>query len=94
MECRMKRRGILALAICLALALPVLAQSSANYDLTWNVVAGGGGRMASGAYRLLGTAGQPLSGMAGTGSYGLCSGFWCGVAAPGRTYLPLVLRNL
>jgi hypothetical protein len=93
------RRGVvLVLVGCLvlALAVPVLAQVSSNYDLSWGVVAGGSGRMASaGGHAVLGSAGQPLAGpMVAGGGHTLCSGFWCGAAARYRVYLPLVARNL
>jgi hypothetical protein len=86
----------LALAACLALALPVLAQVSSNYDLSWHVIAGGGGKMASAGHTLAGTSGQPVIGAMSSspGGHTLCSGFWCGAAAEtgGQVYLPLVLR--
>ena len=91
------RRGVvLALVVCLvlAVAVPVLAQVSSNYDLSWGVVAGGSGRMESaGGHAVLGSAGQPLAGsMMTSGGHALCSGFWCGAAAY-RVYLPMVVRN-
>ena len=92
---------ILVLVACLALAVPVLAQVSAAYDLSWHVIAGGGERMASAGHTLAGTSGQPVIGaMASSpGGHTLCSGFWCGslwpAEAPQRrmVYLPLVVRN-
>lgn len=85
---------ILMLVACLALAVPVLAQVSANYDLSWHVIAGGGGRMAGAQYTLQGTTGQPVTGPAASSGHTLCSGFWCGVAETEyRVYLPLVLRS-
>ena len=83
----------LALAACLALAAPVLAQVSANYDLSWHVIAGGGGQMESAGHTMLGTIGQPAVGSMTSGSHALCSSFWCGVLPGYRIYLPLVLRN-
>jgi hypothetical protein len=82
----------LALAACLALALPVLAQVSAAYNLSWHTIAGGGGRMESAQHTLHGTVGQAVTGQASSGGHTLCSGFWCGVEAEYRVYLPLVLR--
>ena len=101
-----ERRGRKALVVtlvlvaCLALAAPVLcqaqdavlAQVSANYELSWRVIAGGGGRMAGTQHTLQGTAGQPVIGPAAGSGHTLCSGFWCGVEAEYRVYLPLVLR--
>jgi hypothetical protein len=98
----------LVLVACLALAAPalwqgfgrlslaaqdvVLAQASASYDLSWHVIGGGGGRMAGAHHTLQGTAGQPVIGPTAGGGHTLCSGFWCGVEAEYRVYLPLVLR--
>ncbi len=92
----MKREAILVLIACLlVVAVPVLAQSSDNYDLSWHVIAGGSGRMESAAgHRLLGSAGQSLVGTTMTsGGHSLCSGFWCGAVEQYRVYLPLVMRN-
>ena len=93
----MKTRIIILVIVCLALTAPVLAQSSANYDLSWHVIAGGGGRVTSTSYALLGSTGQPLVGtMMTSGGHTLCSGFWCseegGGTVKGRTYLPLIMK--
>ncbi len=94
---RRGRNGLvvtLVLVACLALVVPVLAQVSASYDLSWHVIAGGGGRMAGAQYTLQGTTGQPVIGLAAGSGHTLCSGFWCGVGETEyRVYLPLVLRN-
>jgi hypothetical protein len=97
-KCRKKRQVTLALIACLllalALAVPVLAQVSSNYDLSWHVIAGGGGRMESaGGHTLLGTAGQALVGQMSSSGHSLCSGFWCSAVEGYRVYLPLVVRN-
>jgi hypothetical protein len=82
------------IAILLASASVALAQISANYDLSWHVIAGGGGHMGGPGHTIAGTIGQPLVGPMMTGSgHALCSGFWCGLPAEYRVYLPLVLRN-
>ena len=90
----MKRKIIPLAILCLSLTVAVsaLAQVSANYDLSWHVIAGGGGRMASSGHTLVGTAGQPLTGPMLSSGYTLCSGFWCSGAVSYRVYLPLVLR--
>jgi len=92
---RLRGRLVLAALLLLALALPVLAQVSSNYDLSWHVIAGGGGRMEStGGHALVGTAGQALVGtMQTAGGHALCSGFWCGKMAQYRVFLPLAVRN-
>jgi hypothetical protein len=92
---RLRGRLVLVAFLLLALALPVLARVSSNYDLSRYVIAGGGGRMESaGGHTLLGTAGQALIGTMNTaGGHALCSGFWCGKIAQYRVYLPLAVRN-
>jgi hypothetical protein len=82
------------LVACLAVAIPVLAQVSANYDLSWHVIGGGGGRMMGTQHTLQGTIGQPVIGPEAGSGHTLCSGFWCGAADTGYwVYLPLVLRD-
>jgi len=91
-----KRQVMLVLIACLllALAVPVLAQVSSNYDLSWNVIAGGSGRMESaGGHVVLGTAGQSLLGPMVSSGHSLCTGFWCSAAERCRVYLPLVVRS-
>ena len=91
----MRRRAILIALGCLAMAVPALAQVSANYDLRWHVVAGGGGRMESaGGHTLIGTAGQQVVGPIASSGHTLCSDFWCGsVAARRDAHLPLIMKN-
>ncbi len=97
-RCRIKRKMIpkgsavfLMLIALFVLASVALAQSS--YDLSWHVIAGGGGQMQSAGYTLMGTSGQPVAGAMQGSNYNLCSGFWCGTIAEYRVYLPLTLKN-
>jgi hypothetical protein len=76
-----------------------LAQVSANHDLSWHVIAAGGGRMESAGHTFLGTAGQPLTGpMSGSG-HAVGSGFGSAGYHPGempeiyKVYLPLVMHE-
>ena len=86
----------LALVALLLLALPVLAQSGGNYDLSWSTVDGGGHTFSSGgSYTLGGTMGQPDAGLLTGGSYTLGGGFWGGGALAAvryHVYLPLVSK--
>ncbi|MBU0494529.1 MAG: hypothetical protein KKA73_18195 [Chloroflexi bacterium] len=95
---RLKNKTTLALIACLlAVAVPLLAQASAGYDLSWWTVDGGGGTLgAAGGYSLTGTIGQPEAGSLGDGAYTLSGGFWPGGRLPAwyHIYLPLLLRNL
>jgi len=97
---RITLKTILILAACLTLAAPVLrqaqdvalAQVSAAFDLSWHVIGSGGGQMGGPRHTVAGTVGQPVIGTMG-GGHALCSGFWCGIPAEYRVYLPLTLRN-
>ncbi len=69
------------------------AQSGGAYDLTWNVVGGGGAPFATGlAYSLGGTIAQPDAGALSGGAYTLAVGFWGGAGRGGSAYLPLIVR--
>jgi hypothetical protein len=106
------RAILLLMAAVLAIALPirfgsaespgspvgtaVLAQTSGNYDLSWHVVAGGGGQMVSAAYTLTGTTGQAGADLMASDSHSLGGGFWAGMTPGGATYavyLPLMLNH-
>jgi hypothetical protein len=94
MRGKARRTVALALLAGLILAGPVLAQVSAHYDLSWHVIAGGGGRTESANHILEGTVGQAVTGSTlGAGTHSLCSGYWCGLPAAHRIYLPLVIRS-
>ncbi len=85
-----KHKWMLALgAILVGLALVGAALAAANAEsVTWWVIAGGGGQGGA-ATTLGGTVGQWAAG----GDARLCAGFWCGVAAQYRVFLPLVLKG-
>lgn len=72
-----------------------LADSSANYGLSWYVLAGGGGKSQSAHYVLSGTNGQGAPGAAASSHYRLGSGFWYGFPArPGyKLFLPLIMKK-
>jgi hypothetical protein len=94
---RMKREAFLVLIACLlAVAIPALAQSGGDYDLSWWTADGGGGSLGSGGdYSLNGSIGQPDAGALASDDYILSGGFWGGEVLAGeiyQVYLPLVLR--
>src|SRR3990170_4082940 len=87
------RVGILLVAVMavltgLAALGLVLAQTSTNFDLSWNVLGGGGGSSGSANFELGGTAGQTGPGTSTGTSFRLDAGFWRGVGAPGPTATP------
>ena len=71
---------LLALVLCLAATGAALAMSSANYNLPWDVLSGGGGDRSSSSYILGDTMGQPsVIGPSESTNYRLGSGFWYGL---------------
>ena len=96
----MKKRVLIATGLLLiSLIVTVgaaLAQTSANYNLEWHVIGGGGQPVSSAHYIVNSTAGQgvaspPYSLSAG---YVVCAGYWC-TAGPevDLFFLPLILKN-
>jgi hypothetical protein len=90
----------MAVLLLLLATLPAVAQHGspsaslgAGYDLTWSVIAGGGGTANGGAYQLSGTVGHPDAGVLSGGGYTLNGGFWGDVGALQHVYLPIVLRQ-
>jgi hypothetical protein len=89
---------LLALAALLGTLLGggALAQTSPNYNLEWNVVAGGGHAAGSANYVVQSTLGQAASGETDLSSnnYVISGGFW-GVSGSAwhSVYLPVVLIN-
>lgn len=64
-----------ALLVLLA-ASRATAQTGGGYDLSWSVIAGGGGTSTGGQYSLSDTIGQPATGVSTGGSYTMFDGFW------------------
>ena len=97
----MKRRTTylhrrLALILLVAAILGVgaaLAQTGGGYDLTWSTIDGGGSGSAGAGYHLAGTLGQHDAGATlRGGAYSLSGGFWGGVSAGSKLYLPVLRR--
>jgi hypothetical protein len=90
-------RQMTFLVVLLALLLLVgvaSAMSSVNYRLDWFVpLTGSGGAASSANYAVNFTVGQTAIGASTSANYGGCLGYWCGVVAQRRVYLPLVLRD-
>ena len=72
-------RSKLPLMLFLCVAASLTAQTGGTYDLSHNVIAGGGGRSQStiGSFQLEGTVGQPSAGTVSTGdTFNIRGGFW------------------
>lgn len=86
--------GVLSLLLLLALpalARPQPAPLADTYDLSWNVIGGGGTSFTTaGNYTLGATIGQSAAGPLSGGSYNLNAGFW--QPANFSVYLPIVLK--
>jgi hypothetical protein len=92
------RWKIIVLLFCTAVLLlaggAVLSQSSANFQLNWTTIAGGGGDSQSADYRVEGTVGQSLAHSESTsGSYRVEGGFWFGASLSRRLYLPVIVHD-
>ncbi len=68
------------LTISVLLLFVVLAAStaSAQYEISWYTIDGGGGRSSGGPYTLTGTIGQPDAAYSAGGNFELLGGFWPG----------------
>lgn len=66
---------MLVCLLCLLVAGDALAQSSANYALSWSVVGSGGGEMTSASYAMQSTVGQTAIGPLGD-AYTIEAGYW------------------
>jgi hypothetical protein len=75
----MKRQRNLSIPLMALLVFPfgAFAQSNATYDLSHNVISGGGDRSGNAIFKLEGTIGQAAAGTTSTSArYGLHGGFW------------------
>jgi len=59
----------------LCLSSAAIAMGSTNFDLSWNVMGGGGGSMTSASYKMGSTVGQ-ITGLSASTNYKLQAGFW------------------
>jgi hypothetical protein len=81
------------LALLTLVAVPVIAETNATYDLSWwTVDSGGTTGLTSGSYILSGTAGQPDAGSLSSGDYDLAGGFWAIILAKLQNFLPLIKK--
>ena len=91
----MNKRWIAIIGVFVALLIVNIAgaQSSANYSLSWYVLAGGGERTASTHYAMNGTVGQSAVGLSDDTLYGISSGYWQNWSDH-VVFLPLILKGV
>lgn len=79
--------GFLVAGVALLIGLiaigVVIAQTSTNFDLSWNVLGGGSDSGASDSFALGSTVGQNAPGTSASDGFQLDAGFWPGAAASG-----------
>jgi len=64
--------------IIVLLVLILNFPASADYEINWFTIDGGGGRSSAGPYTLTGSIGQPDAAYSSGGNYELLGGFWTG----------------
>ena len=86
---------LVLVAVALAAGSVALAQTSASYNLEWNVIGGGGQPVNSAHYAVNSTAGQGAASPPQSSSthYAVSGGYWSAGPVLPVLYLPLVLFN-
>lgn len=82
--------------LCFALLLGLAGAVSAQYQINWFTLAGGGGRSSGGAYTLAATVAQPDAGTHAGGPYSHVGGFWSAFATlptDGAPSLRIILKG-
>jgi hypothetical protein len=94
----MHRKIIAILLLCLSVVAmfsgAAYAQTGGGFDLSWQVIGGGGGQSAGGSFTVDGTVGQAVVGSSARSGYTVDHGFWTGAAIQVRLLLPLVLKGI
>lgn len=92
------KKQVLWVVVVTAVFLTFSLALASGELLPRSAVSGGGGPVSQGGYALRSAIGQPVAGAVQNG-VSLCSGFWCGLGAPGgpfegeiKVYLPVVIR--
>jgi hypothetical protein len=95
----MKKRTLIVSALLLVALLVSLggasAQTSASFNLEWNVIGGGGQPVSSANYMVNSTVGQGAASppTSASANYVVCAGYWCGNFLTLDLFLPLGLKN-
>ena len=81
---------LLLTVVMLGLAGAVLAAQVVSVD--WRVIAGGGGKTEGARVVLNGTIGQPIIGVSYGSGLSLRAGYWGGLPAMYKVFLPMTAR--
>lgn len=86
---------LLSLLLLLIVAAVVLAQTSTEFHLEWNVIGSGGGESSSASFQVNSTIGQGVGSqpVSNSFSYAASSGYWWFTDNERRIYLPLVIKE-
>jgi hypothetical protein len=82
-----------ALLAGIVLVKSAAAQTGDGFDLSWNVIGGGGGKSTGSGFTVEGTIGQPVVGLSSDAEYTLQHGFWVTMQDIIRMFLPLVEKE-
>lgn len=90
-----RRRWIAAAGagvIGMALVVGAMAQSASGWDLSFRATSGGGGPSSGGSYAVLGSIGQPVTGVSADAGnvYTVASGYLAGGAEKYVRFVPLL----
>ncbi len=90
----MRRQFVLSvmLLVIFVAALVGVALAGGGYSISWSVIGAGGGSSGGDSYTLDYTLGQPIAASSSWGGYEVCAGFWCGLTAAYRTYVPVMYK--
>jgi hypothetical protein len=91
-----KRRVLLALAICLLLAVSLGLAAAAGETMPRSLFGSGGGTVTNGEFKLQAALAQPVAATVANESI-LCAGFYCGTGVTETSfnhtvYLPTVIK--
>ena len=74
----MKKRKMITISVLLLFIVLSASVASAQYEISWHTIDGGGGSSSGGPYSLMGTIGQPDAAYSADGNFELLGGFWPG----------------
>jgi len=93
----MKTRTTLWLLLVAAILLAGTARGGppelAEYDIPWDAVTSGGEQLSSEHYVMHSSAGQTLADWSDSSGYHVETGFWAGVTAEHKAFLPATAHN-